>query len=507
MLIQKSFYCRRKLVNYFRYLVVEADFLSLTAYYLLRSNLLINLCKSILRTYRSPHTTHLSMPTQTSRKRKRNPLLIIGIAVAALLLLLFIARQLEWIGGKETVEVTLAKAAPRTIVERVNASGTVQPVVEVKISPEVPGEIIELNVEEGDSVEQDQLLVRIRPDNFESALSRTQASLNQQRASLAQMQAMQERAEASFAQAWAAYERNKKLYDDNVISDADFEQIESNYKIALQEVESAKQNVEAARFGIRSAQATVDEARENLSLTSIFAPMAGIVSKLDVEQGERVVGTSQMAGTEMLRIANLNNMEVRVDVNENDIIRVSIGDTALVDVDAYSYADKEFKGVVTSIANTANEKLTPEAVTEFEVRIKLLNESYQDLLTEQKSYPFRPGMTASVDIVTQRKENVLSVPLSAVTTRPSDSTATSNTRSTNDEDTADEVVFRTTTDNTVEKVVVQTGISDYENIEIKTGLSKDEEVVSGPYVAVSSELKDGQEIELTEEEAKKKRKE
>ena len=438
------------------------------------------------------------MPTQTSRKRKRNPLLIIAIVVAVLLLLLFVARRLEWIGTKEAIEITLATAAPQTIVERVSASGTVQPVVEVKISPEVPGEIIELNVEEGDSVQQDQLLVRIRPDNFESVLSRTQASLNQQRANLLQMQAGLASAEARLVQAQANYDRNKKLYEDNVISDADFEQIESSYQVALQDVESAKQNVQAARYGIRSAQATVDEARENLSLTSIFAPVSGIVSKLDVEKGERVVGTSQMAGTEMLRIADLNQMEVRVDVNENDIIRVAIGDTAVVDVDAYSYADKEFAGVVTAIANTANAKVTEEAVTEFEVRIRLLNESYQDLLDEQQSYPFRPGMTASVDIITQRKEDVLAVPLSAVTTRPRDSTEqTTETTSLADQETTDEVVFHYQPDNTVSKVVVETGISDYENIEIIRGLSEGDRVVSGPYVAVSRELDDGKVVEET----------
>ena len=434
------------------------------------------------------------MPVKT-RRRKRNSLLIIGIVVAVLILLLFVARRLGWIGGEDAIAVTFAEAEPQTIVERVSASGTVQPEVEIKISPEVPGEIIELNVEEGDSVQQDQLLVRIRPDNFESALSRTQATLNQQRANLAQMQAMLESAQARFTQAKATYDRQQKLYDDNVISDADFEQAESSFQVARQDVESAKQNVEAARYAVRSAQATVDEARENLSLTSIFAPMSGIVSKLDVEQGERVVGTSQMAGTEMLRIADLSRMEVRVDVNENDIIRVSIGDTAIVDVDAYSYDNKEFKGVVTAIANTANEKLTPEAVTEFEVRIRLLNESYQDLLDERSTAPFRPGMTASVDIVTQRKEDVLAVPLSAVTTRPAEDT----TRRADDEEAIDEVVFRRGADNTVEKVVVVTGISDYEHIEINEGLSEGDRVVSGPYVAVSSELSDGEPIEEMEE--------
>ncbi len=436
------------------------------------------------------------MPTKTTRRRKRNPLLIVAIVVGALLLLLLVAKQLGWIGGEELTEVTFAQAQPQTIIERVSASGTIQPEVEIKISPEVPGEIIELNIEEGDSVQQDELLVRIRPDNFESALSRTQATLNQQRANLAQMQAVAASADARLVQAQAAYDRQEKLYEDKVISDAEFEQSQSNFQVARQDVESAKQNVEAARYAIRSAQATVNEARENLSLTSIFAPMSGIVSKLDVEQGERVVGTSQMAGTEMLRIADLSRMEVRVDVNENDIIRVSIGDTAVVDVDAYSYSDKEFKGAVTAIANTANEKLTPEAVTEFEVRIRLLNESYQDLLVEKKGAPFRPGMTASVDIITQRKEDVLAVPLSAVSTRPAngDSTQTSS------EAALDEVVFRRTVDNTVEKVVVRTGISDYEHIEINAGLAKGDEIVSGPYVAVSDELSDGDAVKTASDE-------
>ena len=443
------------------------------------------------------------MPVKTAKKRKRNPLVIIAIIIVLLLAFLFIANRLGWIGGSEAIPVSFATAEQRTIIEKVSASGTVQPEIEVKISPEVPGEITELNIEEGDSVQQDQLLIRIRPDNFESALSRVQANLNQQRATAAQMQAQVSSAEAQLAQAEAAYERNKKLYEDKVISPADFEQAESNYQVALQGVESARQNAQAAQYAVRSADAAVDEARENLSLTNIYAPVGGIVSKLDVEKGERVVGTSQMAGTELLRIADLNQMEVRVDVNENDIVRVNIGDTAEVEVDAYSYRDTNFKGVVTAIANTANAKATPEAVTEFEVRIRLLNESYQNLLDEKNTYPFRPGMTASVDIITQRKNGVLSVPLAAVTTRPNasagDTTQTQNEETFGSAENMDEVVFRKKADNTVEKVVVKTGISDYEHIEITQGLAAGDEVVSGPYIAISSQLNDGDLVKKAED--------
>ena len=444
------------------------------------------------------------MPVKSKKKKKTNPVIIVAIVAAVIAGALFAANRLGWIGRDDVVAVTFAEARPRTIVERVTASGTIQPEMEVKISPEVPGEIVELSVEEGDSVAMGELLARIRPDNFESIVSRALATLNQQRANLAQAQARVVSAEAQFEQAQAAYERNKSLYEQGVISDADFETAESNYQVAKQEVESARQSVEAARFAVQSAQASVEEARENLSLTMIYAPVGGIISKLDVEQGERVVGTSQMAGTEMMRIADLGRMEVRVDVNENDIIRVELGDTAMVDVDAYSYMDQEFKGVVTSIASTANEKATPEAVTEFEVRIRLLNESYEGLLDEKGPYPFRPGMTASVDIITQKKENVLSVPLASVTTRPpqeedneGEEEGTENNGFTEEEE-LQEVVFRVPDDNIAERVNVRTGISDYENIEILEGLSEGDRVVAGPYIAISQQLEEGKEVKKAE---------
>ena len=310
------------------------------------------------------------------KKKSSNKILyILGGVVVVLILFAIIGKSQGWVGQKKAIEVESAKAERATVVEKVSASGSVQPVVEVKISPEVPGEIIELTIEEGDSVTKGDNLIRIRPDNFESALQRVVANYNQQKANLEDAKARLERAKATFKRNELEFNRQKKLFDEKVISEADFQLAEANYNVAKQDMVSAEQNVMAAKYVVQSSQASVDEAKENLRLTRITAPMNGIVSKLDVEEGETVVGTSQMQGTEMLRIADLSNMEVRVDVNENDIIRINNGDTAVIDVDSYSYMDKTFKGVVTQIANTANTKASSDAVTEFEVRIKILNSS------------------------------------------------------------------------------------------------------------------------------------
>ena len=435
------------------------------------------------------------MPKKRSNRRRN-----IFIVIILLIAIVATAWSQGWLKKDEKISVHLAKAEKRTIIEKVSASGTVQPEKEVKISPDVPGEIIELHVEEGDSVKPGQLLIKLEPDNFEAALSRAEAGLNQQQANYAEANARLARSQAQLIQMKASFERNENLYKQGVISDADFEQVEADHQVAQQDLESARQSAEAARFAVKSALASVDEARENLSRTSIYAPAGGIVSKLYVEQGERVVGTSQMAGTEMLRIADLSQMEVRVDVNENDIIRIAMGDTAIVEVDAYSHMEKTFTGVVTAIANSAKDKTSQEAVTEFEVRIRLVNDSYDDLISEDSKYPFRPGMTASVEIITERKENVLSVPLSSVTTRQLQSdtastTATAITTSTsvlNQENLA-EVVFLY--DNgTAHQVKVKTGISDFDYIEITEGLSPGEEIVSGPFLAVSKELEDGSKV-------------
>lgn len=446
-----------------------------------------------------------------AQKRKSNKILYILIGlVAVLILFAVVGKKLGWIGKTKETEVEVEAAKTSKIVETVSASGGIQPVFEVKITPDVPGEIIELNIEEGDSVAAGELLIKIRPDIYQSALERTRANLNQQKANLAESRARVASAEAQMIRADNEYKRNKELKDQKVISDADFELSEANYKVAVNNLMSAKEFERAAEFIVASATATVKESEENLRFTTIRAPISGIVSKLDVELGERVVGTAQMAGTEMLRIADLTKMEARVNVNENDIIRVSIGDTATIDVDSYSHTGKKFKGMVTQIANTANAKTSPDAVTEFEVRVRILNSSYQDLLGEQKtSSPFRPGMTASVDIMTEEKDNILTIPLSAVTTRNPNAKGDADEKEVKEgeeqetksaeieqkekdkeKEEAIEVVFLYS-EGKAKMVPVETGISDFENIEIKSGVALGDKIIKGPFIVVSKKLKDG----------------
>ncbi|UOQ77291.1 efflux RND transporter periplasmic adaptor subunit [Hymenobacter sp. 5516J-16] len=356
---------------------------------------------------------------------KKNRTLFILLAVLAVLVVgLLVAKKQGLIGKPAGTEVLAAKAAPATIVEKVSASGKVQPETEVKISPDVSGEITELYVAEGDSVKKGQLLLRIRPDNYEAMVNQQNAVVGSQRANVGQTQARLQQLMASARQTELTFRRNASLYKQKVISQADYEASKAAYEASQEEINSARQSIRAAQSNVRSAQASLEEARKNLNKTTIYAPVSGTISKLNVKKGERVVGTTQMAGTEIMRIANLNNMEVRVSVNENDIINVDLGDSVDVEVDSYANQDQKFRGLVTAIANTAKDALTAEAVTEFEVRIRLLPESYRQLQRTVKGrtiVPFRPGMTASVDIITNRKANVLSVPLAAVTTR-SDST-------------------------------------------------------------------------------------
>ncbi|MGM0945658.1 MAG: efflux RND transporter periplasmic adaptor subunit [Bacteroidota bacterium] len=423
-----------------------------------------------------------------SKKSNKFIYYLLGI-VGILIIFAIIARSAGWIGGESVTKVETAEVGNKSIIEKVSASGEIQPEIEVNLSPDVAGEIIELNIQEGDSVSEGKLLVKIRPDNFISALERSRANLNQQQANLAQSRASLQRAEAQFTRSELEYKRQKSLYEQKAISDADFEQAEANYITAQKDLEAAKQSVNAAEFVVKSSQATVNEAAENLRLTNVYSPVSGIVSNLLVEKGERVVGTQQMAGTEMLTIADLTKMEVRVDVNENDIVRLSLGDTTLIDVDAYSSDGKRFKGIVTSIANTANAKASSDAVTEFKVKIRILNSSYQDLVDQGNRYPFRPGMTASVEIITNQKDNTLSVPLAAVTTREDklDTLSDGTTR-------PQELVFLIE-DGVAKMTKIKTGISDFQNIEVVEGLTAGQEVISGPYFTVSKELKDGDKIE------------
>lgn len=444
-----------------------------------------------------------------AKKKKSNNriLYILGGLLVVIIIVLVIGKSQGWVGKAKAIEVEITKAEKGTITEKVSASGQVQPVVEVSLSPEVSGEIIELKIQEGDSVSKGDFLLRIRPDNFKSAFGQAEASLNQQKAALAQTKASQARASANFKRAEQDFIRQKKLFQQKVISESDYQLADANFQIAEQDFEAAKESVNAASYSLKSAQARVADARENLRLTSLTAPMSGIVSKLPVELGETVLGTSQFQGTEVMRVADLSNMEVKVDVNENDIIKINLYDTAIIDVDSYSYLDKTFKGVVTHIANTANDKVSADAVTEFEVRIQILNSSYEDLVQKEGvKYPFRPGMTASVDIVTDTRKNILTVPLSAVTTRgkedEEEGEGNEKSETALDEE-VKELVF-VMIDGKATKKEVKTGISDFENIQIMSGINEGEEVISGPFLAVSKRLKDGDAVTYEEEKPKKK---
>jgi HlyD family secretion protein len=455
------------------------------------------------------------------QNKKSNKLLywLIG-AVVVLLLFVIVGKSAGWIGKAKEMEVDLQKVKRVSIVEKVSASGTVQPVTEVKIAPEVSGEIRELVVEEGNAVKKGDLLVKIRQDTWLSQLERAEASLNQQRANVKSSEASLSRAEATFIRAEQDYKRQEKLWNEKVISESDWQLAQQNFKVAENDLKSSKQSLEASRYIVKSSEATVREATENVRLTSVAAPMDGVISKLNVKKGERVIGAQTMTGTELLRIADLNLMEVRVNVNENDIVRVHQGDTAIIDVDAYSSQNKEFKGLVTLISNTAKDKLSADAITEFEVRILILQTSYQDLIQQGNRYPFRPGMTASVDIITKRKDNVLSVPLASVTTRnpdkdkkfgnaensvsDSDQPRVQNDDQKKTEKVAEDKVVVFVNDKGVAKMIeVKTGISDYDNIEITEGLTDSAEVVTGPFLVVSKRLKDGEKIAQQKKEDKK----
>ena len=428
------------------------------------------------------------------QKKKSNKLVyyLIG-ALIVIILVLVLAKTQGWIGKAKEIEVELAKAKRAAITEKVSASGTVQPVIEVKLAPEVSGEITELNVEDGDSVRLGELLVKIRPDQQLSQLERSEASLSQQKANEISAEAALSGAKATFVRADADYKRQQKLWEEKVISESDWQLAKQNFEVAKNNLASSEQSLEAAKYIVKSTQASVKESRENVRRTSVVAPMKGIVSKLNVKKGERVVGTATMAGTEMLRIADLNKMEVRVNVNENDIVRVHLADSVLIDVDSYANINKEFKGIVTNIANTAKDKLSADAITEFEVRILILRSSYEDLIKQGNRFPFRPGMTASVEIVTNRKSNVLSVPLAAVTTRNPNAKSEEeekakkreegdNPRVTSDkkvEKKADKIVLFVNEKGVAKMVEVKTGISDYDNIEILSGVADSAEVEIG----------------------------
>jgi len=412
---------------------------------------------------------------------------IIVISAVALILLLVIGSKMGVFGKKGNFKtVATQKVTLIDIVETVSATGKIQPEIEVKLSSEVSGEIIELPIVEGQQVKKGDLLVRVNPDIYQSSLNRSQASLQNVRAGLSQ-------AEATLKESKATYERNKTLFEKGIISKADWDKAISSYEIA-------QANKQSAYYNVQSASATVNEANDNLNRTNIYAPMSGTISKLDVELGERVVGTQQMAGTEIMRVANLNNMEVEVDVNENDIVKVQIGDSTIVEVDAY--LKKEFKGVVTEIANSADGTLTADQVTNFRVKVRIIEESYKDLVEGKPEHfsPFRPGMTATVDIITNKRLKTVAVPISAIVIKADTTTVTTTADKTmpvikTDSEEKFECVF--VANNGAAKLrVVKTGIQDNSNIEIISGLKEDDEIITGPYNIVSKLLKSGDKIEI-----------
>lgn len=409
--------------------------------------------------------------------KKKTLFIIIGIAVVFIILLVA-GKKAGWFGKSGNFkEVEITKIEALDIRETVSATGKIQPEVEVMLSSEVSGEIIELPVKEGQAVEKGDLLVKVNPDIYEANLQRVKAGLQNANANYSQ-------AKASLKQAESNYNRNKTLFEKGVISKAEWDRIVSDYEVA-------QANKESAYYNMQSTAATVSEAQRNLGRTNIYAPMSGTISKLTAELGERVVGTQQMAGTEILRVANLSNMEVEVDVNENDIVKVEVGDSTIVEVDAY--LGKEFKGIVTEISNSADQALTTDQVTNFKVKVRIVKKSYEDLLEDKaENYsPFRPGMTATVDIITNNKKDVIGVPISAIVIK-NDTTASAGGN-----EKYEAVFIKNGEEAKLRKV--STGIQDDSNIEITEGLETGETVITGPYNTVTKSLKDGDKVEVKNE--------
>ncbi len=443
---------------------------------------------------------------------------IILFSIIGFVVLLAIGKAAGAFGQKEDIKVSVEIAERRSITEIITANGKIQPETEVRISSDVSGEIVELHVKEGDEVKAGDLLIKIKPDIYLSNLDRMTASVNSSKANLANSKARLAQIKAQFEKSKLDYEREKGLLKEGASTQVQYEQAHTNYISAKAEVEAAEQTVNASVYSIKSSEASLKEARENLNKTTIYAPMSGTVSMLNVEKGERVVGTMQMTGTELLRIANLSKMEVIVEVNENDIIKVHHKDTAIIEVDAYF--ETEFKGIVTEIANSAqntgSQQVSVDQVTNFEVKILILKESYKDLIPKDNPayYPFRPGMSATVDIQTKTIDNALSVPIQSVTTR-SDSALERRFKRKSErkkeeekkdkkkekkknEDDLKVVVFILNKDNTVSMKEVQTGIQNNDYIQITKGINDSIEVVSAPYSAITKKLKDGQKVKKTD---------
>ncbi|TKC07207.1 efflux RND transporter periplasmic adaptor subunit [Pedobacter frigoris] len=430
-------------------------------------------------------------------------LIIVGVLIA----LLVVAKLTGLIGGEKTEKVTIEKAGEKEVIETVTASGKIQPETEVKLSSEVSGEVTELLVKEGDVVKKGQLLIKVRPDVLKSGYDRAVASFSSQKAGVSASQQMLKQNEGNFVNAEATYKRNVELFGKKVISASEFDAAKAAYLTAKTNLARAKEDVIAAKFQLEQTGANVQEASANLAKATIFAPVDGVISKLSVELGDRILGTAQMAGTEIMRISNLSSMEVNVDVNENDINRVNVGDNATIEVDAF--ADKKFKGIVTEIASSSKDVGTTtsvDQVTNFIVKVRILAESYSNVKGGAKDLPspFRPGMSATVDIESESLKG-MAIPIQSVFTedkskaKPGTENADDNTdkqKSKLTDKTVKQYVYLFN-NGTVKRVEVTTGIQNDQYIIIKTGLKAGQEVVTGPYSAIQNRLKDGMKVEKT----------
>lgn len=417
---------------------------------------------------------------------------IIGSTIG-LLAVLIVLSKMGIIGNDKSIKVVVEILGKKDIIETVSASGKIYPVSEVKLSPDVSGEITELYVEEGDSVHKGQILAAINSIIYKSMVTKANAQLNQTQSSVNNANALMEQAKAQLEQAKATYLRNKSLFDEEVISAAEFETAQASYKAAQATYSASLESIQGNKYGVESARANVNEAQQSLQRTTIYSPMNGIVSKLFVKKGERVVGTAQMAGTEIMRIADMSRMKVEVEVGENDIQKVKIGDTSNVEVEAYP--SKVFKGLVTQISQSSTatgvqqslSSLTDQ-VTNYTVSIELLPESYSSMYQDLNGrFPFRPGMSASVEIITRKQLQITALPINAVTTREEEDTLNENSSKKNER--IKEYVFSINANNKTELREVQTGIQDNENIEIVSGVKLGEKIVIAPFSAIARTLK------------------
>lgn len=440
--------------------------------------------------------------------KNKNLIWILSGLSVALIILALIGKKQGWFGKGDLPKVAVEKAAKRTIVETVTASGKINPETEVKLSSEVSGEIILLSVQAGDSVKKGDLLVVINPAIYEAQESQASATVSQVKANLVSAEASFKNQQIQYEQAKITFKRQELLHAEKIISDQEFDQAKATLRAAQASFETAREQLNASTFTVRANEAQRKLSNDNLAKTRIYAPISGIISLCNVKLGERVVGTAQMSGTELLRIADLNNMQAEVDVNENDVLRVKIGDTADVEVDAYR--NKKFKGTVSQIAYSSATSIgtvsTSQAIN-FTVKIKLLKDSYVDLIDPKTNrlYPFRPGMSATADIKTQSKNEVLSVPIQAVTTRD-EAELKGGYKKKVDEDAevgqkneqAKEVVF-VVENGKATLAEVSTGIQDAMNIEILSGLKDGQSVIKAPFKLISKTLKNGDLVEVTDE--------